>query len=93
MKKAADLPTTQAASGQASPFKLKSAFFLIADTSARLFFPSIGGTLLGVWADHSFKTTPWLMIAGIVTGVALAIFLVRAQLQAVKQQKDTRTIG
>jgi F0F1-type ATP synthase assembly protein I len=58
-------------------------FSTVGDTTWRLFIPTIGGTLLGLWADKSWGTTPWLMILGIVLGSAAAVALVRAQLKKV----------
>lgn len=57
----------------------------IADTTWRLFVPSVGLTLLGLVLDKQFGTKPWLMIAGIVLGVALAVLLVRLQLKKVNK--------
>ncbi|MBL8159678.1 AtpZ/AtpI family protein [Candidatus Saccharibacteria bacterium] len=64
-------------------------FGTIADTTWRLFVPSVGGTLLGVWGDNSFHTKPWLTLTGIVLGCALAVLLVRQQLTSVKTDKGT----
>jgi F0F1-type ATP synthase assembly protein I len=53
-------------------------FMTIADTTWRMFIPSIGLTLLGVWCDQRWHTTPWLMFAGIILGMivaALAVWL------------------
>lgn len=57
-------------------------FGTIGDTTWRLFVPSVGGTLLGVWADNSYGSKPWLTLTGVVVGSALAILLVRQQLKA-----------
>lgn len=53
----------------------------LADTTWRIFVPTIGGTLLGVWADATFASKPWLMIGGIVLGTLVAVLLVRLQLK------------
>lgn len=60
------------------------------DTTWRMFVPSIGLTLLGVWLDGQFGTKPWLMAAGIVLGLTGAFLLVRQQFQGVKKQKGTK---
>ncbi len=57
-------------------------FATLADTTWRLFVPTVGLTLLGVWLDQRATTRPWLMIAGIVIGTLLAVALVRRQMQA-----------
>lgn len=55
-------------------------FGTIADTTWRLFVPTIGFTLIGAWLDAQLHSLPWCMIAGIVLGSLLAIALVRRQL-------------
>lgn len=55
------------------------------DTTWRMFVPTIGATIIGLIADKALHTTPWLMIAAMLVGVGLAVFLVRAQLNKVKQ--------
>jgi hypothetical protein len=57
----------------------------ISDTTWRLFVPSVGLTIVGLLLDKQFHTKPWLMIAGIIVGVALAILLVRMQMKKVKK--------
>lgn len=56
-------------------------FGTVADTTWRLFIPSIGGTLLGLWVDKSIDTVPIFTIIGIVTGTVLAIWLVYLQIK------------
>jgi len=53
---------------------------IAADTTWRMFVPIIGIALLGVWADHTFASKPWMTTAGIIIGVAIAAALVRQQL-------------
>ena len=57
----------------------------IADTTWRMFIPIIGFTLLGVFGDNTFHTKPWLTVAGILFGVALAALLVIRQLKKVQR--------
>lgn len=57
-------------------------FATLADTTWRLFVPTVGLTLLGVWLDQRAATRPWLMIVGIIIGTLLAVALVRRQMQA-----------
>lgn len=68
-----------------SPKVVMLMFATLADTTARLFVPTIGGTILGIWADHSFNTTPFLTIFGVLLGTALASMLVYLQIQKVKK--------
>lgn len=75
----------------AGPAKDSSSLVLvssIADTTWRMFVPTVGFTLLGVWGDSILSTKPWLMFAGIVVGVIFAVLLVRRQIQSLK--KDSR---
>jgi hypothetical protein len=58
-------------------------FATVGDTTWRLFIPSIGGTLLGLWADNAQDTAPIFTIIGIVVGSIIAIMLVRAQIKKV----------
>jgi positive regulator of sigma E activity len=58
----------------------------MADTTWRLFIPSVGLTLLGLMLDKQLHTTPWWMIVGIVAGVTIAVLLLRAQMKKVKKQ-------
>lgn len=70
-----------------------AAFMLgtLADTTWRMFIPGVGGILLGVWADRTWGTTPWLMIAGIILGFTVAGLLVWRQLATEPTKpKDTK---
>ena len=57
----------------------------IGDTTWRMFIPTIGLTVLGLLADKSFHTTPWLMSVGIVTGSYIAYVLVKRQMKKVQK--------
>jgi hypothetical protein len=67
-------------------FTAQSMVLMIGDTTWRMFVPSVGMTLLGVWLDSLFGTKPWLMIAGIIVGAACAVLLVKMQLQKVRRR-------
>ena len=60
----------------------------IGDTTWRMFVPTIGLTILGLMADKSLNTTPWIMILGIITGAYLAYVLVKRQIKKVKEVKE-----
>ena len=63
----------------------------MADTTWRMFVPSVGFTLLGVYLDEQFQTKPWLMIIGILIGFLGAFLLVKAQIGRLKKaKKDSR---
>lgn len=55
----------------------------IGDTTWRMFIPTIGFTLIGLYGDATFGTKPWLMIGGIIIGTISAGYLVKRQLQKV----------
>ncbi len=59
----------------------------IGDTTWRMFIPSVGFTLLGVWLDKVFELKPWLMIGGILIGFSLAGLLVKRQIGRIKRRR------
>lgn len=67
--------------GQKTPPEQRSTVVLmtIADTTWRMFVPSIGCTFLGIWGDSKFDTSPWLLFTGIVLGFFVAGLTVRQQ--------------
>ena len=67
-----------------------SLMMTLLDTTWRMFVPSVGLTLLGVWADAQFGTKPWLMAAGVALGFAGAALLVRQQLVGIKRRKEAK---
>ena len=56
----------------------------IADTTWRMFVPTIGMTLLGSYLDTQWQTKPVMLVIGIVMGTALATVLVRRQLKRIE---------
>ena len=58
----------------------------IGDTTWRMFVPSIGFTILGVYADRQMVTKPYLTIVGIIVGAGLAGLLVRRQIKKVQRK-------
>lgn len=69
--------------GQQTPQPNKSALFVllgdIADTTWRMFVPTIVGTLGGLWLDQQLSTAPWYAIGGLVLGIVATSLLVRQQ--------------
>lgn len=53
----------------------------MADTTWRMFVPTIPLIVLGNWLDGQWHTKPWLLLAGAVVGGAIAAGLIRAQLR------------
>lgn len=62
-------------------------FGTIADTTWRMFVPSVGGALLGVWADNSFNTKPWFTVVGVTLGFAIVVGLVWLQYRTTEEKK------
>jgi len=55
----------------------------IADTTWRMFIPTIGLLVLGLLIDRRLHTTPWIMILGLLVGTYLAYVLVQRQIKKV----------
>lgn len=58
----------------------------IGDTTWRMFAPTIGLTVIGIYGDNTFHTEPWLTISGVLLGALSAALLVRKQLKKVKNK-------
>jgi hypothetical protein len=52
-----------------------------ADTTWRMFVPTIGFVLIGVALDDYFDTLPWLSLAGLLIGSVIAGLLIRQLLK------------
>lgn len=67
----------------------KSAAFILfataASTTWRMFVPTLGGTLIGLWLDSQLRTTPWLGIGGLALGIAITAILIRQQYKQVEK--------
>lgn len=57
-------------------------------TTWRVFLPTIGLTLLGLWLDNVINMKPWLMVAGISPGFAVSFSLVWLQVAKIKRQES-----
>ncbi len=57
----------------------------IGDTTWRMFIPTIGFTLLGVWTDRSFHSQPIGLTIGVIIGGFAAFWLIRKQLRTVNK--------
>ncbi len=58
----------------------------VGDTTWRMFVPTIGLTLVGVYLDIRWDTMPWLTLVGAAVGGLIAAFFVKKQLQKVHQK-------
>jgi hypothetical protein len=56
----------------------------MADTTWRMFVPSIAVIGVGLWADLKFHTKPWLTLLSVPVGLTLSVLMVRRQLRGVK---------
>lgn len=52
----------------------------MADTTWRMFVPTIGLLLIGNALDEHWNTKPWLLLSGVVLGGIVAAYLVKLQL-------------
>lgn len=57
----------------------------IADTTWRMFVPTIGMTLIGLFCDTQLGTKPWLTIAGIILGVIVTAVLLWRQFKQLEK--------
>ena len=60
-------------------------FGTVADTTWRMFLPTLGGLVLGMWADSAFDTKPLFTVTGVVLGVIACLGLIYVQLKGVKK--------
>ena len=52
----------------------------MADTTWRMFVPTVGFLMLGRMLDSRYATKPWMMVAGIIVGTSVAAVLVKRQI-------------
>ncbi|MFZ1249692.1 MAG: AtpZ/AtpI family protein [Candidatus Saccharimonadales bacterium] len=75
------LPPTLSSREARSSSVSSSIFLDMADTSWRLFIPTVGLLLFGRHLDVTHGTKPWLMLLGVTIGAIIAAFLIKRQLQ------------
>lgn len=83
MKQAA-APTTGSTSGEPQ-LGLGGVALAFLDTTWRIATPVLIFTILGIWADRSFGTKPWITFICVPVGFAFAVLLVKKQLEAVQK--------
>ncbi|HEY5805812.1 MAG TPA: AtpZ/AtpI family protein [Candidatus Saccharimonadales bacterium] len=86
MKQAADHTTTNTPGGK-TPFVASTIGLTFLDTTWRIAVPVIVFTVLGIIADKSFGTKPWLTLLAVVLGFGLAGFLLKKQIEAVEREE------
>lgn len=61
-----------------APIKSQTAILLstMADTSWRMFVPTIGLLLLGRWLDAWLGTSPLILLTGLILGVTTSVWLI-----------------
>lgn len=59
---------------------------VIADTTWRMFVPTIGGTFLGIWLDHYFDTAPCWTIVMVSVGFLTTILLITLQVRKLRKK-------
>ena len=62
-------------------------FMIAADTTWRMFIPTLGGTLLGLWIDSMLKSKPWFAVGGLVVGIIITAFLIRQLYKKANEQQ------
>ncbi|HSX08243.1 MAG TPA: AtpZ/AtpI family protein [Candidatus Saccharimonadales bacterium] len=87
MKKAAAHPT-HINSRVPAPFTVGSVGLQFLDTTWRIAVPVVIFVVLGIIADRSFGTKPWVTLAGAVLGFVLAGWLVKREIAAVSMGDD-----
>lgn len=78
-------PSPDGHGNQTRPPEKSTVFLLlgtIADTTWRMFVPTIGLTILGVYLDNTISSKPWMTVLGIIIGTVIAGELIRRQLKA-----------
>ena len=56
-------------------------------TMWRMFLPTIGLTLLGLWLDYVSGTKMRWLLAGIISGAIISVILIALQIAKIKQQE------
>ena len=62
-------------------------FMIAADTTWRMFVPTLGGTILGLWLDSLLHTEPWCAVGGLAIGIIITAVLIRQQYKKANEQQ------
>lgn len=60
-------------------------FGTVADTTWRMFVPTLAGLALGIWADSTFDTKPLWTLIGVIVGVIVCLGLIYIQMKDVEK--------
>ena len=58
----------------------------IADTTWRMFFPTIGGAFAGILLDHIFRTVPLWTVVMIIIGCLISVILIKMQIRNLRNK-------
>jgi F0F1-type ATP synthase assembly protein I len=90
MKHAAAAKTTHSPSAQA-PFTAGIIGLTFLDTTWRIVTPVLLFTILGIVADRTLGTKPWLtIVVAVPLGFVFAVLLVKRQLEAVEKAEERK---
>lgn len=88
MKQAADYTTTNTSGGK-TPFTAGIIGLTFLDTTWRIVTPVLLFTVLGIVADRTLGTKPWLtIVVAVPIGFVFAVLLVKRQLEAVEKAEE-----
>jgi F0F1-type ATP synthase assembly protein I len=88
MKQAAAHTTTNSGSGKA-PFTAGIIGLTFLDTTWRIVTPVLLFTILGIIADRTLGTKPWLtIVVAVPVGFLFAALLIKRQLEAVARSEE-----
>ncbi len=82
-KKDDDKPAATSPSAKSGESSSVILIMTAADTTWRMFIPTLGGTYAGLWLDGRMDTAPWFGIGGLLLGIAITAVLVRNQYKKV----------
>ncbi|MDO8336273.1 MAG: AtpZ/AtpI family protein [Candidatus Saccharibacteria bacterium] len=60
-------------------------FGTVADTTWRMFVPTLLGLALGLWADSTYNSKPLWTLVGVFVGVAVCLGLIFVQMKGLKK--------
>jgi F0F1-type ATP synthase assembly protein I len=89
MKQAAESPTTKSR-GNDADMSVGILALTFLDTTWRIATPVILFTVLGIVADRTLGSKPWITLLCVAIGFAFAVLLVKKQLEAVQKAEGKK---